>query len=102
MYNAHFMLTSMYSLDKKENGTLGKDVLFDTMDDPTDVEAAIEEFAIINKENYVSALDGFVDEENDDWDLGFWSKSSLWAIFLDKIVWNQDEEEMNVPPLAVL
>ena len=43
----------------------GKDALFDTMDDPTDVIAAIEEFNNISKDDAVSALDGFVDEEND-------------------------------------
>ena len=37
-------------------------VLFDTMD----VVATIEVFANINDNNVVSALDGFVDEKNDD------------------------------------
>ena len=72
IWNAHLMLTSLYFFGKKENGTWGKDVLFDTMGDPTDVVAAIEEFASISKDNAVAALDGFVDEENDDWDLFFY------------------------------
>ena len=36
------------------------------MDDVTDVVAAIEGFANVNKEDAESAIDGFVDEENDD------------------------------------
>ena len=35
------------------------------MDDSTDVVVAIEEFTNINKDNAVSALDDFVDEENE-------------------------------------
>ena len=57
--NAHFMLTFLYFFGKKENGTWGKDVLFD-------VVAAIEEFANVNKNDAVPAIDGFVDEENED------------------------------------
>ena len=45
------MLTSLYFFDKKEDGTWVKDVLFDIIDDPTDVVAAIEEFAFIIKDN---------------------------------------------------
>ena len=48
------MLTSLYFFGKKENGTSGKDVLFDTMEDLMDVVAAIEEFANIHKDNAVS------------------------------------------------
>ena len=82
--------------------TWGKDALFDTIDDHTDVLAAIEEFANINNDDAVLAWDGFVDEENDDWYLVFWSKSQLCAIVLEWFVWNGDEEEMNIPPLGVL
>ena len=64
--NAHIMLTSLYFFGKKEKKTRGKDILFDTMDDPTDVIVAIKEFANINKDDAISALDGFVDEENED------------------------------------
>ena len=71
IFNAQSMLTSFYFFDKKENGTLGNNVLFDFFDDPTDVVVAIEEFASINKDKAVSALDGFVDEENGEWDLFF-------------------------------
>ena len=60
------MLTFLYFFGKKESRTCGKDVLFDSMDDPTDVIVAIEEFTNIHKDNAVSALDGFVDEENKD------------------------------------
>ena len=96
------MLTSLYFFHKKENETRGNDVLFDTVDDPTDVVATIEKFANINKDNAVSALDGFVNEKSDDWDLFFWLKSSLCALFLKSFVWNEDEEEMKVPTLSVL
>ena len=72
------------------------------MDNPTDVVAAIEELANINKDNAVSAIDGFVDKENDEWDLFFWSKSPLCMIFLERFVWNKDEQEMNAQPLGVL
>ena len=65
------MLTSWYFFGKKENGTWGKDVPFNTMDDPTDVVPAINEFTNINKDNTISALDGFVNMENDDWDTFF-------------------------------
>ena len=75
------MLTSFYFFGKKENGTLGKDVIFDSMDDPTDVVVAIEELATINKDNAVLALDGFIDEENEDWGLFFLIRVS---ILLDK------------------
>ena len=63
--NAHFILTSLYFFGKKENGTWINNILFDTMDDPTDVVAAIEEFTNINKYNAVSALDDFVNKENE-------------------------------------
>ena len=43
-----------------------KNVLFDIMDNPTDIVAAIAECANINKDDAVSALDGFVDQEHDD------------------------------------
>ena len=36
------------------------------MDDPTDVIKATQEFTNINKDDAVSALDGFVDEKIDD------------------------------------
>ena len=60
------MLTSLYLFDKKDYGCQGKDALFDTMDVPSNIVAAIEEFANLNKDDAVSALHGFVDEENDD------------------------------------
>ena len=41
------------------------------MDDRTDVVAAIEEFANINKDDAVSALEGFVNEKNDGQDIFF-------------------------------
>ena len=72
------------------------------MDDRTDVVAAIEKFTNINKDDAVSVLDGFVEKENDDWDLFIWIKSPLCMIFLKRFVWNEDEGEMNVPPLGVL
>ena len=87
------MLTSLYFVGKKENATWGNDVLlYDTMDNPTDVVAAIEEFANINKDDAVSAWDGFVIEENDEWGIFFWSKSSFCLIFLERFIWNEDEE----------
>ena len=61
----------------------------------------MEKFANINEDNVVSALDGFVDKENEDWELYFWSKSSLCVLFLKRFVWNIDEEIMNVLPLGV-
>ena len=45
------MLASLYLFGKKENGTWGKDALFNTADDPTDVVAAIEELANISKKD---------------------------------------------------
>ena len=63
------MLTSLYFFGKKEIRTWGKDVLFDSLHDPTDIVVAIEDFSNINKDNAVTAYDGFVDEENKDWDL---------------------------------
>ena len=36
------------------------------MDDPNDVVVAIEKFTNIKKDNAVSVLDGFVDEQNED------------------------------------
>ena len=53
------MLT-LYSFGKKENGTWGKDALFDIMDDPTDVVATNKEFTNINKDDSVSDLDGII------------------------------------------
>ena len=100
--NAHSMLTSLYFFGKIGHGTWGKDVLFDSMDDPTDLVVTIEEFFNINQDDAVSALDGFVDEENEDWDLFFWSKSPLCKLFLERCVWNEDEEEMNVSLLGLL
>ena len=63
---------------------------------------SIEEFANINRDNAVSALDGLVDKENEDWDLFFWWKSPLCMLFLERFVWNEEEEEMNVSPLCLL
>ena len=51
------------------------------MDDTTYVLAAIEDFTIINKHDTVSALHGFVNEENDEWDLFLWSKSPVYLMF---------------------
>ena len=65
------MFSSLYFFGKKENQTWRKDVLLDFMDNHTDVESVIEDFANINKDNSVFAWDGFVDEENEDWDLFF-------------------------------
>ena len=76
------MFTSLYFFGKKENWTWVKDVLFDAMDDSIDFVAAIDEFASINEDNAASVLDGFVDNENDNWDLIFWSKSLLCVILL--------------------
>ena len=45
------------------------------MDDPTYVVAALEEFDNIIKEDTVSVLDGFVDDENEDCDLFFDQRS---------------------------
>ena len=72
--NAHIMLTSLYFFDKKENQTWGKDVLFDSMDDPTDGVVSISEFANINEVDAASALDNFVDK-----------KQRLRVIFLIKV-----------------
>ena len=88
------MLSSLYFFGKNETGTQGKDILFNIMDGPTDDVAV--------KDNDVSALDGFVHKENEDWDQFFWSKFPLCVLFLERFVWNEDEEEMNVPPLGVL
>ena len=49
-----------------KNWNLKKDVLFDTMNDTTYVVVAIYEFININKYNAVSALNCFVDKENED------------------------------------
>ena len=68
------MLTSLYFFGNKENWTWGKDAIFDSMNNSTDVVVVIKEFANINKNNAVPALDDFLDEENEDWDLFFWSK----------------------------
>ena len=65
------------------------------------VVAAIEEFANINRDNAVLAFDNFVDEKNDDWDVYFWSKSPLCLIFLERFVWSEDEEKMDVLSLGV-
>ena len=72
------------------------------MNDPIDVVVAIEEFTNINKDGAVSALDGFVDKENEDWDQFFWSKSPLCVLLLERFVCNEDEKEMNVSPLCLL
>ena len=56
-------MTSLYFFGKKENVNREKDVIFDNMDDPTYIVVAIEEFANINKDHAVSALDGFVDKK---------------------------------------
>ena len=85
--NAHLVLTSLYFFGKKENGMWGKDILFDIMDDPTDVVAVFEEF---------------VDEENHNWDIYFLIKVSIMCEIFERIFWNENEEEMNVPPLGVL
>ena len=85
-----------------KNWTWGKDVIFDSMDDSTDVVVAVEEFANTNKDDAASALGGFVDKENEDWDLFFWSKSPLCVLFVESFVWNEDEEKMNVSPLCLL
>ena len=100
--NVHFMLTSLYFFGRKENETWEKEVLINSMDDSTDVVVAIEEFTNINKDNAVSALDDFVDEENEYCDQLFWSKSPLCVLFLERFVWNENEDEMNVSPLGVL
>ena len=71
------------------------------MDDFTDVVVAIEEFTNINKDNAVSASDGFVDKESEDRSI-FRSKSPLCVLFLERFVWNKDEEEMNVSILCLL
>ena len=65
------MLTPLHFFRKKENRIWGKDALLNIMGDSTDVVMAVEEFNNINKDNAVSALDGFVYEENDDWDILF-------------------------------
>ena len=72
------------------------------MDDPTNNVAVIEEFANIYKDTSVSALDGFVNDKNNDQDLFFWSESPLCMIFFERFVWNEDEVEINVSPLDVL
>ena len=92
------MMTSLYFFGEKENGTWGKDVLFDSMNDPTDIVVAIEEFASINKDDAVSGLDGFVDKENEDWDLIFWSKCSSYGYFWKDSFWMR----MKIIPLGVL
>ena len=63
------MLTSSYFFGKKGYETWGIYLLFNIMDDPTDVLQAIGAFANINKDDAVSALDVFVNEENENWDL---------------------------------
>ena len=60
------------------------------MDDPTEFVVAIEKFVNIKKDSAVSALDGFVDEENNGWDLFFWSNSPLCVLFLERFVLNED------------
>ena len=86
---------------EKGKRTWQKEVLFDTMGNPTDVVVAIEEFANNNKDNAVSAFDCFVDKENDNWYLV--SAQSLHCVwFLKRLVWNEDEEEMKVLSLGAL
>ena len=72
------------------------------MNDPTDVVVAIIEFTNINKDDAVSALDSFVDEENEKWEVFFSSKSPLCVLFLERSVWNEDEKEIHVSPLCLL
>ena len=90
------MLTSLYLFGKKENGTWGKDVLSNIIDDPTDLIAAIEEFTSNKKEDTKSAIVGFVDKENDNWELCFWWNSCFFVMFLERFAWYEDVEEMNI------
>ena len=57
-------MTSFYLLDKKENGTQGKDVLSNNNDDSTGIVVAIEGFANDNEEGAESDVDYFVEKEN--------------------------------------
>ena len=82
------MLISLHFFGMKENGTCEKEVLFNIMDNSNDVVAAIDEFTYIKKDDAVSALDDFFNEENDDWDI-LWSKSSFCVIWF---IWNDNEE----------
>ena len=86
---------------KKEIGTWWKDVLFNIINNPIYIVAAIEEFTNIIEDEAVSAFNGFFNYEND-CDIFFCSNSLLCVAFLGRIVCNDDEEEMNVPPLGVL
>ena len=54
------MLSSLSFFGKKENETWGKFALIYTVNDSTDVVAAIKAVTYLNKENALSALDGFV------------------------------------------
>ena len=49
--NAHFMLSSLYFFDDKQNVIWGKDVLLDIMDDHNDAVLTIEEFFNIKKDH---------------------------------------------------
>ena len=64
------MLIFLYLFGKKENGTWGK-ILPSNIIDPTDLVAAIEGFNNNIKEETESAIDGIVDERNDDWKIFF-------------------------------
>ena len=72
------------------------------MDDCTDVVAAIEEFANIDKDDAVSALEGFVNEKNDGQDIFFDQSLHCMWYFFERLAWNEDEEEMNIPSLGIL
>ena len=68
-----------------------KDVLSDIINNTTDLVAVIEGFVYYKGEE--QAIDRFVDERNHDWDIFFWSNSHLCGMFLEKFVWNKDEEK---------
>ena len=96
------MLTSLYFFGKKENITWGNIVLFDIMDDPTYVVAAIEEFTNISEDDAVSSFDCFFDEENNDWDQFFNQSLHCVQYFLKDLFEIRKKEKINVPPLGVL
>ena len=77
-----------------------KDVLSDIINNTTDLVAVIEGF--VNYKGEEQAIDRFVDERNHDWDIFFWSNSHLCGMFLEKFVWNKDEEKMNAVSLCAL
>ena len=60
----------LFIFGKKRNKTWGKDVLSKIIDNPTDWVATIEGF-VNNKERAETAIDSFVGEENDDWEIFF-------------------------------